>query len=140
MDDTKEKGFVVKDKRLFDESGDVRSDEISQPANGASERDPLPESKTGHEQDTEANQFYPEINFSSFILELTTSALYHFGDYPDPVSKKTEKNLPAAKQTIDILTMIRNKTTGNLDEDEKSLIEGVLYELQLRYVKETVGP
>lgn len=141
MDEKKEKGFVIKDKRLFDESGDVRKDESDKLADGVPVQDSTQtsEPEAGQDQDMHADQSYPEINFANFILSLSTSALYHFGDYPDPVSKKTEKNLPAAKQTIDILTMIRNKTTGNLDEGEKSLIEGLLYELQLRYVKETAG-
>jgi hypothetical protein len=62
--------------------------------------------------------------------------MYHFGDFPDPVTKKSEKNLAAAKQTIDMLTMLKMKTMGNLDNNEKDLLEGVLYELMMRYVKE----
>ena len=62
--------------------------------------------------------------------------MFHFGDFPDPVSKKAERNLAAAKQTIDILGMLQTKTTGNLDENEKSLLDGLLFELRMRYVKE----
>jgi hypothetical protein len=62
--------------------------------------------------------------------------MYHLGDFPDPTTKKAERNLAAAKQTIDMLSMLRNKTTGNLDTDEKQLLEGILYELMIRYVKE----
>jgi hypothetical protein len=80
-----------------------------------------------------------EVNFASFVLSLSTSAMYHFGDFPDPVSKKAERNLAAAKQTIDILTMLKDKTEGNLDEGEKSLIDGMLFELRMRYVKEKDG-
>jgi hypothetical protein len=67
---------------------------------------------------------------------LSTSALFHFGDFPDPEGGKTEKNLPAAKQTIDILDMLNEKTKGNLNENENNLIQGALYELKMRYVKE----
>ena len=63
--------------------------------------------------------------------------MYHFGDFPDPVTKETRRNLPAAKQTIDILTLLKTKTEGNLDEDEKQLLGGILYELRMRFVKET---
>jgi len=69
-------------------------------------------------------------------LSLSTSALFHFGDFPDPESGKTQKNLPAAKQTIDILDMLNEKAKGNLNENETNLIQGILYELKLRYVKE----
>jgi hypothetical protein len=65
--------------------------------------------------------------------------MYHFGDFPDPVTKKAEKNLAAAKHTIDMLNMLKNKTAGNLDENEKELLEGILYELMMRYVKEKAG-
>jgi hypothetical protein len=66
--------------------------------------------------------------------------MYHFGDFPDPVSQKAQRNLTAAKQTIDILGMLRSKTEGNLDNNEKSLIDGLLFELRMRYVKEKEHP
>jgi hypothetical protein len=66
--------------------------------------------------------------------------MYHFGDFPDPVSRKAEKNLIAAKQTIDILGLLQTKTEGNLDENEKSLLDGLLFELRMRYVKEKGSP
>jgi len=81
---------------------------------------------------------YPPINFTNFVLSLSTSALFHFGDFPDPATGSTQKDLSAAKQTIDMLDMINEKTKGNLDEQEKNLIQGVLYELKMRYVKENV--
>ena len=79
---------------------------------------------------------YPPVNFSSFVISLSTSALFHFGDFPEHEGGGAEKNLPAAKQTIDILNMLAEKTKGNLDTNEQNLIQGVLYELKMRYVKE----
>ena len=76
------------------------------------------------------------MNFASFIFSLSTTAMYHFGDFPDPVTKEGRRNLPAAKQTIDILSILKTKTEGNLDEREKEMLDGVLYELRMRYVKE----
>ena len=78
----------------------------------------------------------PEINFSSFILSLGSSALYHFGEIPDPVSGTKQRNLELARQTIDILVVLRDKTTGNLSEDEARLLESLLHDLQMRYVQE----
>ena len=78
----------------------------------------------------------PEINFSSFILSLGSSALYHFGEIPDPVSGAKQRNLDLARQTIDILVVLRDKTTGNLSEDESRLLESLLHDLQMRYVQE----
>jgi hypothetical protein len=80
------------------------------------------------------------VNFVNFVLSLSTTAMYHFGDFPDPISKKAQRNLAAAKQTVDILGMLRSKTEGNLDDNEKSLLDGLLFELRMRYVKEKDRP
>lgn len=78
----------------------------------------------------------PEINFSSFILSLGSSALFHFGEIPDPVSGAQQRNLDLARQSIDILVILRDKTTGNLSENESRLLESLLHDLQMRYVQE----
>jgi hypothetical protein len=137
--ENKEKSFVIKDKRIFDESGEVRGDAETSVRESASETkaaeaehlSPGEEKRDNREED-----YLPEINFANFVLSLSTTAMFHFGDFPDPVSKKAERNLAAAKQTIDILGMLQTKTTGNLDENEKSLLDGLLFELRMRYVKE----
>jgi len=132
-EDKKGSGFVVKDKRLFAESGEVKSSEDQ--ATPAAEG-PKPISPKAAQSGKEKEPDYPPINFTNFVLSLSTSALFHFGDFPDQEGGKTEKNLPAAKQTIDILDMLNERTKGNLNENENQLIQGVLYELKLRYVKE----
>ena len=131
-EEKKDSGFVVKDKRLFDESGKERSQEEAQSA--IAEEKPKVQKSSPTETKQESD--YPQVTFTNFVLSLSTSALFHFGDFPDPEGGKTEKNLPAAKQTIDILDMLNEKTKGNLDENEKNLIQGALYELKMRYVKE----
>jgi hypothetical protein len=83
----------------------------------------------------------PRVDFSSFCLSLGTSALYHLGVVPDPETGRSgPANLPVARQTIDSLEMLREKTQGNLAEDETKLLEGLLYELRLRYVEAQDGP
>lgn len=79
----------------------------------------------------------PKVDFSGFCLSLATSALYHLGVAGDPESGEPapEKNLPLAQQTIDVLAMLREKTEGNLDEEETRLLDGLLYELRLRFVE-----
>ena len=132
-EDKKGSGFVVKDKRLFAESGEARpAEEQTTPA----AEEPKPVSSGDAQTDKEKEPDYPPINFTNFVLSLSTSALFHFGDFPDQEGGKTEKNLPAAKQTIDILDMLNEKSKGNLNENENHLIQSVLYELKLRYVKE----
>jgi len=78
----------------------------------------------------------PEINFSTFILSLNSSALVHLGLETDPSTGNRETNLPVAKQTIDILAMLADKTRGNLTNDEQRLLTNIVYELRLMYVKQ----
>jgi hypothetical protein len=137
-EEKKEKGFVIKDRRHFDESGSARGDDM---VPTAEEKPPTTEEETKAPQDEAGapdsdDSPLPEVNFASFIFSLSTSAMYHFGDFPDPVTKEGKRNLPAAKQTIDILSILRTKTEGNLDENERELLDGVLYELRMRFVKE----
>ena len=136
-EEKKEKAFVIKDRRHFDESGDLRKEEEAKAeekksAAVADETGAPPKEAAAHERE----EALPEMNFAGFIFSLSTTAMYHFGDFPDPVTKESRRNLPAAKQTIDILSILRTKTEGNLDEGEKEMLDGVLYELRMRYVKE----
>ncbi|MGE5790131.1 MAG: DUF1844 domain-containing protein [Syntrophaceae bacterium] len=135
-----EKGFVIKDRRRFDESGDVRPETPREEA-AAKPQEPKPEPKAAEPRTDEPKQqaeaTFPDLNFSTFVFSLGTSAMYHFGDFPDPVTKKAERNLEAAKQTIDILGILKDKTKGNLSDDEDRLLESLLYELRMRYVRET---
>jgi hypothetical protein len=140
-EEKKEKGFVIKDRRHFDESGSLRKEE--EPRKPAVEKPEAEPAQAPPEEPVAAapeDAPLPEINFSGFIFSLSTTALYHFGDFPDPVTKEARRNLPAAKQTIDILTILKTKTAGNLDEGESQLLDSILYELRMRYIKEMSHP
>ena len=77
----------------------------------------------------------PQIDFSTFILSLSTSAFYHLGMVPDPeTGKPAPPNRALARQTIDTLEVLQLKTRGNLDAQESHLLESLLYELRLRFV------
>jgi hypothetical protein len=136
-EEKKGEGFVVKDRRKFTETGESRGTEA--------EADTKPEAQTRPDEKAEdrksqekarQEENMPEMTFSNLVLSLSTSVMFHFGDFPDPVSKKAERNLPAAKQTIDILSMLKDKTKGNLDSDEQNILDSVLFELRMRFVKE----
>ncbi len=77
----------------------------------------------------------PVLDFATFVLSLSHSALMHLGEAPHPESNKVEKNLPLAKQTIDLIGMIEEKTKGNLTGEEERLLGQVLYDLRMRYVE-----
>ena len=124
MEEEKEeekKDFVVKDRRVFSkEEAGKTSEETEAPAAGPKE----------------AEAGLPEINFQTFVFSLNASALVQLGLMEDPATGKNEKNLPLVKQTIDMLSMLQEKTKGNLSKDEDEMLKHVLYDLRIRYVKE----
>ena len=78
----------------------------------------------------------PQLTFSAFLLSLASSAAIHFGDLADPESgEKTAPNLEAASQMIEILSLLEQKTRGNLTPEEQQLLEELLYELRMRFVE-----
>jgi hypothetical protein len=127
-----EKGFTVKDRRMFSADEPAAADNkatASEPSQSETER-------TAADEPEQARAPLPQINFPTFIASLNASALVHLGIIEDPVSGKAEKNLPMAKQTIDILSMLQHKTTGNLTPDEDSMLKSILYDLRILFVKE----
>ncbi len=78
----------------------------------------------------------PKIDFSTFVLSINSSALVQLGLIEDPSTGQKTKNIPLAKQTIDILGMLEEKTSGNLTGDEENILKNILYELRMLYVKE----
>ncbi len=77
----------------------------------------------------------PDVTFSVFIMSLNTSALFHLGEIADPETGAKMQNMILAKQTIDTLNVLREKTKGNLTEEEEDMISKFLYDLKMRYVK-----
>jgi hypothetical protein len=73
-------------------------------------------------------------SLASFVFSLSTQALVHLGEVPDPIDGTAHTNLEAARQIIDILAILAEKTRGNLDEAESSLLESALYDLRMRFV------
>lgn len=93
-----------------------------------------PEHEHEHEQDAQ------QVTFIGFVLSLAHTAAFHFGDVPDPATGKNgDANLGAAKQLIEILALLEEKTRGNLSAEERQLMEQLVYELRMRYVEATKG-
>ncbi len=78
----------------------------------------------------------PTIDFSTFIFSLGSAVLIHLGETPNPQTQKIEKNIEQAKQNIDLLTLLKEKTKGNLTEDEAKLLDNMLHALKMKYVGE----
>ena len=84
-------------------------------------------------------QQMPPIDFSTFVLSLATSVQVHLGAIPNPTSGRSEQNLQLARETIDLLSILKEKTKGNLTTDEERLFEHVLYDLRMMYVEKNSG-
>jgi hypothetical protein len=126
-----DKGFTVKDRRVF--SADGPAAEEDKPAASETAK---PQADRAADDLKRDQTPLPKINFPTFIASLNASALVHLGVIEDPVTGKAEKNLPMAKQTIDILSMLQQKTAGNLTPDEDSMLKSILYDLRILFVKE----
>lgn len=138
MTDTEDKGFTVKDKRFFQQSDEEqdRLREASKQQETARETYETEANKSQSTAGPKAEGPMPEISFASFIMSLGTSVFFHLGDLPHPETGVADKNLPMAKQTIDLLGILREKTRHNLTPEEENIFDHLLYDLRMRYVKE----
>jgi hypothetical protein len=150
-DEQESRGFKVQDRRRFvdaepgsDRDAESRASEESHAAE-TSPPSAAGASSAGSEAargaagdfaaDTGGAAAFGEMSFSSFVMGLTTQALMHLGEIPDPMNQNVAHDLPAAKQMIDLLGILRDKTKGNLDAAEEQLLGEVLYDLRMRYVE-----
>ncbi len=76
----------------------------------------------------------PNVSFSSFVVSLATSAMNHLGEGPG-----AKLDLPMARQTVDLLGLLMEKTKGNLDDEEAKLLETVLHDVRMKFVQKTGG-
>jgi hypothetical protein len=130
-----QRGFKVTDRRRFSETGEVRDDAASTPS-----PEPPPAPEPAHAPPPEAAHAAAEapgepVTFSTFVLGLSTQALLHLGEIPNPISRAVETDLESARQVIDILGMLAEKTRNNLEAGEQSLLDSALYDLRMRYVE-----
>ena len=122
---SEEKGFILKDKE-----GTAQSDS----------KEAKPEASSGSRKSTSDHRAaapLPTIDFSTFVMSLNASALVHLGVIEDPVTGEKAQNLPLGKQTIDIISMLEEKTRGNLTPEEAKLIKGMLYDLRITFVRQS---
>jgi hypothetical protein len=137
--------FKVQDRRRFSATGEARDEVADEHGTTATAAEPPPPAESqppaAAEADRDADVAHAaaealgaEITFASFIFSLSTQALIHLGEMPDPVDGSAHENLEGARQIIDILAILGEKTRGNLDAAESSLLESALYDLRMRYV------
>lgn len=143
MEEKEDKGFVFKDSRKMNLDGPEEGTETKE-AEGAQQVD-KGEQGRAKEEFEEASQknraaghtAFPEVTLSTFVFSLSSSALVHLGEIPEPETQSVSVDLPMAKQIIDTLGMLQQKTVGNLDQDEDRLLKSVLYDLRMRYIQKS---
>lgn len=119
-----DKGFKVTDKRRVT----LDNQEIKFPETGT----PPKTDKDFKEEERPQN-----INFSTFILSLGSSALILLGDVEDPIKREKGQNLSQAREMIDLLALLEEKTKGNLSREEEAILSDLLFDLRMRYVEKT---
>ncbi len=112
--------FTIRDKRRFKEGG---------------EESEAQKSEAEKAQETPPSSIPVEVNFAAFVFSLVRSAFIHLGEEPDPVTGEKKISLQLAKETIDIISMLEEKTKGNLTQEEDHLIKNMLYALRMRFVE-----
>lgn len=128
-----ERGFTIVDKR-----GEAAEEEPAggAPAGEAAEAGAERSPGEGPGEAAASGGTLPPVDFGTFVISLGTSALYHMGLVKDPrTGEAGEKNLPVARQTIDTIEMLQDKTRGNLSEEEANLMKNLLTELRMRFVE-----
>jgi len=125
-DEGQEKGFVVKDKRFSAKKEEKEESQIE----GGGKTEGAPRENIEVQEGP-----LPELDFTHFIFSLSTSVFIQLGEIEDPFTQKLVKNLPLAKQTIDLIGMLKEKTKGNLTSEEEKVTEYILYDLRMKYVK-----
>ncbi len=120
-----EQGFVIRDRR----------------ASGGAEATPATDSTTHESQpiaapttDPSQSAPSPPVTFSSFVISLGSSSLMLMGEQFDPQQPAIPMNLPQAKEIIDLLSVLEDKTKGNLTSDEQTVLRDMLYALRMKYV------
>jgi len=129
------RGFRVQDRRRFSpETGEPRPTEDDPQRSETTDTKERETPQSDQPRASRSPSPREQISFSSFILGLSTQALMYMGEIPSAPGQPVQKDLTAAQQMIDVLAMLQQKTTGNLDAGESSMLEHALFDLRMRYV------
>ncbi len=119
-----EQGFVIRDRRASGGADPIPAD------SSASHPNPVEASSAASSHDAPG---YP-VTFSSFVISLGSSSLMLMGEQLDPQQTPIPVNLPQAKEIIDLLSVLEEKTKGNLTPEEQAVLRDMLYALRMKYV------
>lgn len=137
-------GFKVTDRRRFTTEGETKGPADAQdtveeqkeaPAAEPQEEPSTAEAEAKTETEKPGGQSLPPMDFSMFVLSLASTAMYQLGFIQDPQTGGTKKDLPGARQTIDLIAMLEEKTRGNLTEQEAKIVKDALFQLRMAFVE-----
>ncbi|MHB8070128.1 MAG: DUF1844 domain-containing protein [Desulfobaccales bacterium] len=137
MAEEEDKGYTVKDRRFLhmsEEEKAAQKKEEEGPTAAASEEKASKEEAGRGAGGPDVPM--PEITFPSFLFSMSTAVFVNLGAVADPATGEINRNLPLAKQTIDLLVLLREKTRNNLTKEEEDLFDHLLYDLRMRYIRE----
>jgi hypothetical protein len=140
MEEREDKGFVVKDRRkisLEDSDAEAIGQEPEQTGQSVDYGTPSGAGSQPGKDLGGSQPPLPQVTFATFVFSMCSSALVHLGEVPEPETQRTVVDLDVAKQIIDTLGMLEEKTKGNLDPDEERLLKSMLYDLRVRYVQKS---
>lgn len=122
---SEEQGFVIRDRRGRGDSTAPSGTDAPPPSASQPIEAPIPDA---------AHEAHIPVNFSSFVISMGSSALMLMGEQLNPQQPPLPVNLPQAKEIIDLLSMLEDKTRGNLTSDEHGVLEDMLYALRMKFV------
>ncbi len=154
MDDEREEQqqgrFKVTDRRQFTSEGEAREEEAEQPVPEVQQPSPEEEKPAPQEREPAAEASQEEeaspppaqdssrsVDFASFLLSLATTGMVHLGEIPEPSTGQKSEDLEGARQMIEILDIMKEKTEGNLSGEESKLLENLLYELRMKFMSKS---
>ncbi|MCX7823314.1 MAG: DUF1844 domain-containing protein [Syntrophobacterales bacterium] len=137
MEKNSGKGFIFRDRRRVkpEDLEENRKTEESIPTEAQHQEAAQAYEEAASQKVSEEGRPLPKVDFSTFVFSLASSALVHLGEVKDPLTGQISTNLQLARQIIDTLGMLEEKTKGNLDEAEEQLLKSLIYDLRIKFVK-----
>lgn len=126
--------FKVADRRMFTENGELREGETESPSDASSTQEKEPQIPSQDQFSEEPSKETP-VDFRSLVFSLATTAMLQLGLAPEPETGQVRKDISGARRTIDILTILQEKTKGNLTGEESGLLDHCLHDLKMNFLQ-----
>ena len=113
----------------------------SEPPKTAQPQRPEPPPASGRPQQPrprpDPSRGAPQSDFGMFLSSLSMQAMIALGEMAHPATGLAQVDLEQARYLVDVLGLLQEKTKGNLSPEEEVLLDGLLYELRMKYVEKT---